>query len=289
MLRIIYFFAFIFCLASCEKSSHSGPKPIALVSIAPYQYLVERVGGDRLQVQTIVPSGANPHSFEPTAKQVQNLSQGTIWFRIGEPFEEKIIPILKERNESLEFLDLREGLDLMADASSLTCHDCAMEHLDRHIWMSPTLAAVQVEAIVQTLSDSFPEFAPEFKQKGAVLVQELMDLDLEIRHILKPVKKRFLLVSHPAFGYFCRDYQIEQISVEYEGKDPRPHHLEEILKTAITHSLDFTLALPQYNNKGAQVIAEKLHVPVKWIDPYSPDYFDMMRHLARLIAEKKDD
>ena len=272
-------------LASCSPAPKPKDKPLALVSIAPYQFIVERVAGDALDVHTVVPQGANPHSYEPTARQVMGLSKGAIWFRIGEPFEEKIIPILHEKEPNFWIQDLREGIDLIPEVSGLACSHCAMEHLDRHIWMSPKLAAVQVEQIVKTLGERFPEKASLFQQNGAMLIEDLLELDSEIEAALKYVEKRQLLVSHPAFGYFCRDYNIEQISVEYEGKDPRPHHLDEVLQEAVEHSLDFTLALPQYNNKVAQIIAEKLRVPVKWIDPYSKNYFEMMRHLAHLIAE----
>lgn len=288
MIKSIFSSLIFLLAAACSTPSKARDKPLALVSIGPYQLLVERVAGDYLDVLTVVPSSANPHSFEPTARQVTELAKGSIWFRIGEPFEEKILPIISAKNPDFLELDLRVGIDLIPESEGLSCHHCAMEHLDRHIWMSPKLAAVQVEQIMKALSDRFPEQAGNFQTNGARLIEELLALDAEIEALLKPVEKRQLLVSHPAFGYFCRDYGIEQISVEYEGKDPRPHHLEEILKQAVENSLDFTLALPQYNNKGAQIIAERLHVPVKWIDPYSKNYFEMMRHLAELIAESNE-
>ncbi|MBI3508563.1 MAG: zinc ABC transporter substrate-binding protein [Chlamydiia bacterium] len=292
MKKWFFFSLLVLFVTGCSNRPKSCPcnRPIALVSIAPYQHLVERIAGPYLSVQTIVPQNTNPHAFEPTARQVLELAQGVVWFRIGEPFEDKILPIMKERNHDLWILDLREGIDLIPEsADHLHCHHCAMEHLDRHIWMSPKLTKIQVEAIVDMLRERFPEHALEFEQNGMRLLQDLTELDLEIAALLEPVQKRQILVSHPAFGYFCRDYGIEQLSVEYEGKDPRPRHLEKILDKAVENTLQFSLALPQYNNKGAQLIAERLHVPVKWIDPYSPDYFDTMRHLAHLIADSEND
>jgi zinc transport system substrate-binding protein len=160
-----------------------------------------------------------------------------------------------------------------------------MDHLDRHIWLSPKLAAKQAAAIGEALSRQFPEKKELFQTNLARLTFDLVLLDLEIETILKPVANRTILVSHPAFAYFCKDYNFVQLSVEYEGKDPRPKHLEEILKEAVANSMEVALALPQYNNKGAQLIAEKLHVPVHLIDPYSADYFETMRKLAHLIAD----
>ena len=273
-------------LAGCGKAPHEiSSRPLLLVSIAPYRFLTERIAGDGFEVRAVVPMAANPHSFEPTASQVTGMGRGVVWFRIGEPFEAKILPILKKHNPGLAVRDLRDGIALIENG----CRHCSVDHLDRHIWLSPKLAAVQAALIEQTLSEQFPEQRELFQKNLADLRGELAALDGEIEEILKPVVHRVILVSHPAFAYFCREYRLEQLSVEVEGKDPRPKHLEEILERAVANSLEVALALPQHNNKGAQLIAEKLHIPVRLVDPYSSNYFEAMRKLARLIADPHAD
>lgn len=272
--------------SSCgKKAVIPSQKPLLLVSIAPYRFLVGEIAGPEFEVKAIVPSTANPHSFEPTATQVAEIERGLAWFRIGEPFEGKILSLLQRKNPGLKTHDLREGIVLIEEGQSLGCHHCSMDHFDRHIWLSPRLAAQQAALIERNLSERFPEQTEKFKKNRIQLCEKLTALDQEIQGILKPVANRTLLVSHPAFGYFCKEYDFEQLSVEYEGKDPRPKHLEEILKKAVSESMEVALALPQYNNKGAQLIAERLHVPVHLIDPYSADYFETMRKLAHLIAD----
>lgn len=289
---IRFFLLSILLLAAvgCGKSKApiKSQKPLLLVSIAPYRLLAERIAGPDFDVETVVPSASNPHSFEPTSSQVTRMSHCQMWFRIGEPFEGKIIPILMHRNPALSVTDLRDGIDLIEEEHHLGCTHCAMDHLDRHIWLSPKLARDQAALIEKALSQRFPEKRVIFQNNLMQLNSDLIELDREIRDILKGVEKRTLLVSHPAFGYFCKDYDFVQLSVEYEGKDPRPKHLEEILKRAVSESAEVALALPQYNNKGAQLIAEKLHMPVRLIDPYSADYFETMRKLAHLIAEARE-
>ena len=271
--------------AGCSHAPSPPSKPLLLVSIAPYRFLTEEIAGAGFEVQAVVPMAANPHSFEPTSSQVALMGRGLVWFRIGEPFEGKIIPILKNHNPKLAIKDLRDGIALLEEGPGLKCAHCCMDHLDRHIWLNPKLAAEQAALIEQTLSEQFPE-QKEFFQKNLIRLRgELGALDVEIQGILRPVVKRVILVSHPAFGYFCKEYHFEQLSVEYEGKDPRPKHLEEILKQAISQSMEVALALPQHNNKGAQLIAERLHVPIRMIDPYSAEYFETMRKLAHLIAD----
>ncbi len=238
-----------------------------------------------MDVKTVVPPGANPHAFEPTSLQVTEMARGQLWFRIGEPFEEKILPIIQGRNKNFVAQDLREGISLIEEGHALACSHCSMDHFDRHIWLSPKLASIQAEGIARVLGEKFPEQKDFFTANLKELQTELSGLDVEIAALLESVKERVILVSHPAFGYFCKDYDFEQLSVEYEGKDPRPKHLEQVLQKAISHGAELALALPQYNNKGAQLIAEKLHVPVHLIDPYSPDYFETLRKLANLIAD----
>jgi zinc transport system substrate-binding protein len=283
----IFLLSCLLLAAACGKSTAptENKKPLLLVSIAPYRFLAERIAGPDFDVQTVVPSAANPHSFEPTSRQVTGMSRCQIWFRIGEPFEGKVLPILLHRNPGLAVTDLRDGIDLIEEGHDLGCKHCSMDHLDRHIWLSPKLAQEQAALIERALSKQYPDKSAEFQNNLMQLNADLTSLDGEIRDILKGVEKRTLLVSHPAFGYFCKDYDFVQLSVEYEGKDPRPKHLEEILRRAVTESAEVALALPQYNNKGAQLIAEKLNMPVRMIDPYSADYFETMRKLAHMIAE----
>ena len=277
-------------LAGCGRSS--GPttenkRPLVLVSIAPYKLLAERIAGEELTVQTIIPPRANPHAFEPTSRQVLEISRGQIWFRIGEPFEEKILPLLLESSPSLYVADLRDGIELQPADEEHGCHRCTTDHLDRHIWLSPKLAAVQASHIAKVLTEQFPNHKERFENNLQNCLSALEQLDLEIQAILAPLQERSFIVSHPAFGYFCREYGLEQLSVEQEGKDPRPRHLEEMLAKAKETHAAIALALPQHNNKGAQVIADEMKVPIRMIDPYSADYFDTMRNLARMIAEPR--
>ncbi len=280
-------FIIVACLlAGCTQTpKHPPQKPLLLVSIAPYRFFAEQIAGDEFDVQSIVPPDVNPHSYEPTGHQVAQMGNAAMWLRIGEPFEPKILPILRQHTPDLVVCDLREGIDLIEETHCMGCKGCSMDHLDRHVWLSPKLAIKQAQLIEKTLSHRFPEKSPLFQKNLQLLSLQLSALDQEIRALLEPVVKRQILVSHPAFGYFCQEYRFEQISIEYEGKDPRPQHLEAVLRQAVAQSLEVALALPQYNNKGAQLIAKKLHVPVRLIDPYSAEYFAMMRQLAHVLAE----
>jgi zinc transport system substrate-binding protein len=261
-------------MAGCQKApTQTSKKPLILVSVAPYQYIASRIGGQHVEVRSIVPQGADAHSFEPTPRQREALKEAKVWFRIGELFEEALLAL---PHQSWRILDLREGIDLI----SHSCSHCRFDPQDRHMWMSPHLLQKQAAMIAGVLCEKFPMHRIDFESNLQSLIADLESLDMEIRGALEPMKNSVLLVSHPAFGYFCRDYDLEQLSVEFEGKDPRPKHLEFVMRQ---RRPDVAIALPQHNNKGAQMIAEAFHLPIKTIDPYSYDYFEMMRVLTKWI------
>ncbi len=273
-------------LTACSSNSSEAPpaKPLVWVSIAPYQDLTQRIAGSSITVETIVPIGSNPHSFEPTSRQAGSLGQGRVWLRIGEPFENKLLSLLQSRNPNLLVHDLRKGIELIEEEGS-HCHHCGVDHQDRHIWMSPKETQTQANHIAATLAIAFPELKEDIEKNTQTLIADLQALDTQIESLLKPVVNRAILVSHPAFAYFCRDYHCEQLSVEYEGKEPRPRQVEALVQRAAESKTGMAITLPQYNNKGAQLIAKKLHLPVQMVDPYSPDYFGTLLKIAQLIAD----
>ncbi len=293
MLLFRYFPILILLLAGCSRAPQppqETPRPLVLVSIAPYKFITERIAGQALDVQTIIPPRSNPHVYEPTSRQVLEISRGQVWFRIGEPFEAKVLPLLRESNPGLIISDLRDGIELQPlDDEDHLCAHCSSDSLDRHIWLSPKLAGQQAVHIAKVLSDRFPSLSEEIQQNLQNCLLELKDLDLEIQTILAPLRGRSFIVSHSAFGYFCHEYGLKQLSVEQEGKDARPRRLEEMLGESKRLSATIAFALPQHNNKGAQRIADVMNIPIQMIDPYSADYFNTLRTLARLIADPRSE
>jgi zinc transport system substrate-binding protein len=97
---------------------------------------------------------------------------------------------------------------------------------------------------------------------------------------------RTILVAHPAYGYFCRDYQLRQISIEFEGKDPTPRQLTKVLEDARQNQIKKVFIQKQYSNKGARLIASTLNASVINLDPYSENYFSSMLEIAQQISKK---
>jgi len=280
------FFACLCLLFACSAPPAPSSRTV-LVSLPPYADFVEKVAQGKVDVVVLVPPGANPHIYEPSPRQVQEISKAGIWFRNGDPAENKILTVLTQENRALVVRNLTEGVSLLSNTGH-SCEDPHHHHheesKDLHVWLNPKIAEAQVAVIAETLSRAYPEFREEFKRNSENFLELLRRTDQEISADLAPFKDDAILVSHPAFGYFCAAYGLKQLSIECEGKDPLPQDIAHTLEEAEQAHVRAVFIQAQYNNKGALLIAEKLHIPAHDVDPYARDYLDNIRHLANLIT-----
>lgn len=276
---------------ACSKSSTEVAKPRVLVSIPPYLYFVEKIAGDLVEVSTLAPEGSNPHIFEPTPKQIQEIYQAKVWIRLGESFEYKVAKTLESQHKDLLVVDLSKTVPLLTSHDHCNCghsHDHHAEAQDLHIWMSPILAKKQADVIAKALEEAFPEHKDLFATRLASFQEELDQLHILIKEKLLPFASQAVLVSHPAFAYFCKDYDLEQISIEVEGKDPRPQDISSVIENAEKAHVRLVLIQEQYNNKGALALADRLKVPTFSTDPYSSKYEQMLLDITSQIAHGQE-
>ena len=247
-------------------------KPVILVNIAPYQWFVQQIAGNSVSVEVLVPPGGDLHSFEPTIRSTLRASEAKIWFRLGDPIERKTLEALQ--NRSMKIIDLRQGLPLLGEGSLA----------DPHIWLSVRLAKMQAETITDALIDLMPEKQTVFVGRLQKLLKELDALDMEIEKLLAPMEPKIVVVSHPAYGYFCRDYNLKQISIEQAGKEPSLRQLNALVQEIKLLGLDRIFAQVQHHSKSAEMLAKELDAQVVRLDPLQKEYPTMMRKIARRFA-----
>lgn len=279
------FFILPFILLSAFLFAEESPqKPTLLVSVAPYRFFIDHIAGDLFDVKLMVPAGASAHTYEPSPKEMMQSTKGDIWFRLGEPFETKAIKALLSVNPAMEIVDLREGIPLLHGICKHGhSHSCSGS--DLHLWLSPKIAKHQSGIIAKALERKYPEHAKIFQENLQAFSKELDALDLYIQTTLAPVKNRTLLVSHPAYAYFCRDYQFFQLPIEFEGKDPTSKQLTKLLSEAKNSKVRAIFTQPQYSDKAARLIAKEIGAQVIIVDPYSENYIETLKMITRLISE----
>lgn len=247
-----------------------------LVTIAPHKDLTQRIGGDKVEVVLLVPSGASPHSYEPTLKEILKVRNCKLWLRVGEGCETKALQAL---SKDVEIIDLRSQLELIGHSCG-HCKDSA----DPHIWLSPKALKIQAEQITAALCRQMPEESDFFAKRLESLIRELALLDTEIGQLLKSSESRTVVVSHPAFGYLCRDYGLKQLSIEIDGKEPTIRQMNtlfvEVKKLPPTH----IFISPQYNSKGAAILADELGASLVSLDPYAEDVLANIRTIATAFS-----
>lgn len=253
------------------------------VSVLPQQTFVERIGGDAVRVQPMVRPGQNPHTYEPTPRQVAELARADLYIRIGVPFEDAWLPRIRAANPGLEVVDLRQSLPVPPGEDG---HPGSDHHDDdRHLWTSPPLVKLMGARIRDALSALRPDQAAYFGANDERFAGELDALDREIRARLAPLRDRRFLVFHPAWGHFADAYGLTQISIEVDGKEPGARALAAVIDQARAAGIRVVLVQPQLSPRAAEQVASAIGGRVESADPLSPDYFGTLRRLAGLIAE----
>ena len=259
-------------------SSSLFAKMDVLVSIAPTRYLVDRISGGEVKTEILVPTGASPHSYEPTAKQILDATSAKIWFRIGEGFETSALKVMPKE---MVVVDLRENLPLLL----MPCkNNCCKSYYDPHIWLSPRLLKMEASVIETALSNAFPAHSSLFKENLASLLNDLDKLDQEIFTHFQSHPLSSILVAHPSFGYFCHDYHINQFSIEADGKEPTPLYLSSLLNEAKKNQIDLVVISPQYDRKGALLLAKELKAEIVSLDPYKENVLENLKAITHALS-----
>lgn len=290
---MVYIASLLFFLNGGVASFAAEPnsKPFVLVSVAPHKFFVEKIADETVKVELMVPAGASSHTFEPSPRQMLNASRADIWFQIGEGFEPRASAALKSHHPDMQLVDLRQGLDLIYDTDCSGGHCHCSQHsqegcADPHFWLSARQAKIQAKTITDALSERYPQHAQLYAKRLQAFSKELDALDSQIETLLAPLKNRTIMVSHPAYAYFCRDYKLKQLSIEFEGKDPSPRQLTKVLTQARQDEIKTIFIQLQYNNKGARLIAKEIGAKIVTLDPYAENYFETMRDIATHFASK---
>lgn len=292
VLLLVFFFLNILqtCVYPFTKQTATPARNLVVVSIVPYQFFVEKISGDTIDVHSLVPPGMDVHTFEPTMKSASLLLTARGWIGVGEPFEQKITDTLHHSGSKAITLNISDHLSLLQYPNTLHFHppdqighSCSGR--DLHVWLSPRLMVAQVQLIADSLASMFPEHRECYVANAKNLLQEMEELHLSLQKTLSPIAGSTFLISHPALGYFCKDYQLFQLSVETDGKEPLPKDLSRILSLAREKNVKLMVVQKNYPDKGAKIIAKQLQIPIYYFDPYQSNYIENLRELATILRK----
>ncbi len=288
----------ITALSGCNSNNNEDDL-LVVVSILPLAEFAEQVGGDHVTVSTMIPKGADPHTFDPAPSQMVQLEKASLYVEVGAGLEFEIAYMdkIQSMNKDMYIVDSSKGLELLEASEHHHHHDGDEEEHEEdheheheeehegsanpHTWLSPRNAQVMVQNICDGLCAIDPDHASDYKKNAASYIEDLKKLDSDITEALSGVTNRVFMCLHPQWEYFARDYDLTQIAIEVDGKEPSAQQLAELIDEAKEHSIKVVFTSPQFSTTSAKAIAQEIKGQVVGIDSLDKDYINNMRSILK--------
>jgi len=278
-----YFFiawAVFFSLATVQ-ALRAGERLKVFVSILPQAFFVERIGGERVQVDVLVGPGASPATYEPTPKQMARLARADIYFSIGVPFEKFLLEKISSIHGQLKVIDTGQGIKKRRIEEGHTAQRGEETGaMDPHIWLDPKLVKIQAANICRQLCRLDPAAAQHYERNLEFFQRELSEVNSRIAALLAPYRGREFFVFHPAFGYFGDSYGLRQAAVETGGKEPFARQLAALIERLEHEPCKVIFVQPQFSAGSLRALERTLGATVVRIDPLARDYLKNLEDIA---------
>ncbi|MBS3678958.1 zinc ABC transporter substrate-binding protein [Ornithinibacillus massiliensis] len=283
-------------------------------SIYPLEDFAKKIGGEHVQVNTLIPPGADSHTFEPTSKDILDIAKADAFIFNGlgmESYAEKVKETLKK--EDVVFVEAAEGIEAIphdhehhgeeashdhdGDDHQDSEHDDGHHHGDQdpHVWIDPYQAIVLAENIKNTLVDLKPDAREEFEENFETLKQDLEALDEEFHQLVDSKENPEMIVSHAAYGYWEKSYGIKSIPIAglSSSQEPSQSELTKLIQVAKEKDLKYVIFEQNITPKVAKVIQDEIGAEALYLHNLSTltdediesgeDYFSLMeRNLETL-------
>jgi len=268
-------------IASCGREKEPASK-IITVSIAPFKYFVEGIAGKNFTVNVMVPAGANPHIYEPFPDQVNKLRKSVAYISDGFlGFEMTWLDRFYEMNRKMKKLSLGKVIDLILPEHS---HEGdRTEGADPHYWVSPVCAFKMASSVRDFLIGLDPGNIEQYEHNYSILSEKIKEVDSKAKELSLAGTQRAFMIYHPNLGYLARDYGLEEIAVEIDGKEPTPSRLVELIDRAKRDRLNVILVQKEYDTKNARSIAGEAGAKVIIIDPLSEDWYTSTTNIIKTL------
>ena len=236
----------------------------AVVSILPQQTFLKAIGGNKVNISVMVKPGNSPHTYEPKPSQMRDISKADIYFAIDVEFEKVWLPKFINQNQNMLIANLSEGITKVSISKHSHHHDSKHNDThaskDPHIWTSPANVKVIAKNILKQLIKIDKINQNYYKKNYEKFISSINQTNNEINDILKDIPKGSkFIVFHPAWGYFAQQYNLEQIAIEVDGKNPKPKQISYIIEEAKEENVKAIFTAPEFSTKVAKQIAHELY------------------------------
>jgi zinc transport system substrate-binding protein len=260
-------------LAGCGPQPATPAKSV-VATFYPLYELAREVGGDRVEVRQLVPSGVEVHDYEPTSGDLARLREAAVFVYNGAGLEPWLSKLEGELPAGTVRVEATRGLPLVrAEAHG---HAEELGHtgqpdrlLDPHVWLDPVLAQAVVDNILDGLVRADPAGEATYRRRALAAKQRLEQVHRRYQRALARCRTRVLLTSHAAFGYLARRYGLRLVSVAGVNPEaePSPRRLRQLLALARQEGVRAVFAESRGSQRAAESLARELGLPVRVLDP----------------------
>lgn len=283
-MKNILWISVILILISCGRKEAVPEKRIITVSIAPFKYFIEAIAGDEYDVNIMVPAGSNPHIYEPYPGQISKLKKSIGYVSNGFlGFEITWLDRFYEMNRKMKKLSLCDAIEpIKPDHEHSSDH---IEGADPHYWVSPACAYRIAASVRDFLEELNPEGKNLYAKRYNDLIAKIKTVDDAVKQLAIYGKNKKFMIYHPNLAYLARDYGLEEIPVEFEGKEPSPSRMRFLIDIAKKENLRVIMVQKEYDTKNARAIASETGAKVVVIDPLSEDWYSSVSEIINILKE----
>ena len=290
MKRFLYLIILCVILAGCkgtpQKQADSGKtsgteKPAVTVTISPYKYFVDQIAKGKVDVNVMVSNGNNPETYEPYAQQMMELSKSALYLKVGSiGFEQTWMKKLQDNAPDMKVIDTSVGIKPAKTPGG---------NIDPHVWMSCSNARIIASNILKALCELEPKNKAFFEKNYQSLLSIIDKRDSTIKESFKkdPDLVRKFVIYHPILTYFARDYQLEQLAIEEEGREPSASQLKSLIERARKEKIKFCLIQAEFANRNTTTFIKESHTKPMDINPLQGDWNWAMQEAAAAVQGKK--
>lgn len=256
------------------------------VSIEPLRYFADRLTSGQVDVTVMVPMGASPATYSPTTQQLMKLSDSKLYISIGYlGFEQSWMPRIKDINNDLKILTLSEGIELIRAKDEVHGDHVHKGGTDPHIWMSPKMVKAFLPELKAGLLKAFPEHKEIIEKNYSEFYNEVTQLHNEFTDLAQTLSQKKFMIFHPALSYLARDYGLEQISIEHEGKEPSPRQLKDLIDLANRENIRLIFIQAEFDQRNAQMVKDATGAELVVINPLAYDWAKNLYGIKQLLEK----
>lgn len=287
--------------AAAGASGSPGPAaPVTVaVTVAPLAWLVDEIGGERVETTVMIPAGTSPHAYEPSPREIAALDRARVFVAVGHPhlaFERRHVePALAARPE-IEVVRLSTAggspgavggaVPTTGGGEPIAGGDGEHGDEDPHLWLSPDRMRAAADELAAALARVDPAGAAGYGDRLAALERRIDEVDREIAALLADLPRRRFLVYHPAWGAFAEHYGLEQVAIERHGKEPGARALASRVDEALGEHVGTVFVQRGFAERPARVVADELGARAVELDPLARDWDDNLLAVARALRRE---